>query len=263
MARDFSGTSQYGQCSRDFSAYSTLVVAGWVYFDTKAGGGDYDMIWELTADYGANVGSFAFYYQGTGDTMVVAHKGNVGLSAATAGTLATGVWTHWVTVYDFTVSTNEVNIYRDGALQTVDRSTGNNNNTGAFANSTFNLGGRNAASLFTDGKIERVGIWSADIGADAIVSLSRGVDPLRVRPDKLINYWPLWGNDSPEPDYVGNNNLTITGATQAAGPSANRPFDGANWWPGAFTASGAATTTPKLIGGNLIRPNLVRGRLAA
>ena len=79
MARDFNGSNQYGQVARDYSAYSTLAVGGWVSFDTLAGGGSYNMIWEHTADGGANNGGFGLYYQGT-NILAVAMCGNVGMN---------------------------------------------------------------------------------------------------------------------------------------------------------------------------------------
>lgn len=268
MARDFNGSTQYGQASRDFSAYSTLTIAGWLNADTWAGGGGYNMIVEHTADGGSTNGGFAFYFQNSaGGILVVSHVGNVGLNYgyASTGSPSTGVWHSFVCVFDFTKSTNEVDLYWNGSLQSLTRSVNNNNsNTHTFANSTLNVAARNGGSLHFDGKIERLAAWSVDLGADHAASWHRGVPALRIRPDARINDWPLWGAASPEPDECGVVNVTLTNSpAQVAGPSANRPFDGANWWPGAFTSSGAATTTPNLIGGNLIRPNLVRGRLAA
>jgi len=264
MARDFNGSNQHGQVSIDLSAYPTVFVGAFVWLDALAGAGDFDIIWEYTADGGGTSGGFALYYDGSANVLTSHHAGNVGQSLGTRAAPSTGAWIHLIQGSDYSKSSQEATMYYGGVLQSLSYTLDANNTNAGHANSTFNVAARNGSSLRTDGKIERLFIASADPGATAAAALARGVDPIRALGPTLLGYWPLWGNDSPEPDYCGNANITLTNSpAHAAGPSANRPFDGANWWPGAFTAAGAATTTPKLIGGNLIRPNLVRGRLAA
>lgn len=66
---------------------------------------------------------------------------------------------------------------------------------------------------FTDGRIAEVGIWAAALDAGEVLALARGVSPILIRPQSLVGYWPLFGNDSPEPDrWNGRNDLTLTNA---------------------------------------------------
>lgn len=204
MARDFNGSTQYGQVALNLSAYSTLSVAFWIYVDSLPGAGDYDIYLEHTANGGGTNGGFAVYSGGT-EGFNLYHFGNVGGSNATYTALATGAWTHIVAVFDYTLATNEVNYYLNGALQTANTRPVNSNNTGTFANSTFNVAARNAASLHADCKIAELAIYASDIGAAGAAMLADGFSPAMV--GKPFRYWKLFGRVSPE---IGEQGSPIT-----------------------------------------------------
>ncbi len=63
-----------------------------------------------------------------------------------------------------------------------------------------------------DGYIAEVALWAGDIGASNISSLSKGFSPMKVRPDLLRNYYPLYGGSSPEQDIKGGKGAIIAGA---------------------------------------------------
>lgn len=241
MARSFNGSSQYLSGSRDFSAYSRLTVGGKVYFNSKPS--PYGIIWE----FGAATGNFTFYWNNNINALKVSCTGNVGSSDAeyTSTTVNNGQWYDFITTFDFAASTNEANLYVDGVAQTAGARPANANNTGAFGSSTFIVAARSTPQYYHPGLIERLWVYAGIVNADQAASIARGVSPVVALGAGLLHYWPLWGNDSPEPDYCGNLALSLTNTpTQAAGPSANRPFDGANWWPGAFTGTSPPPPPP-------------------
>ena len=62
-----------------------------------------------------------------------------------------------------------------------------------------------------NGRLAEIAIWNAALTDDEVLSLSKGVSPLRVDPQNLVAYWPLYGNGSPEPNYVRNStDLALT-----------------------------------------------------
>jgi hypothetical protein len=62
------------------------------------------------------------------------------------------------------------------------------------------------------GDIAEAAIWAAALTAEEFAALAAGTSPLSIRPDALVNYYPIIGRHSPEIDLVGGNNLTVNGA---------------------------------------------------
>lgn len=55
-------------------------------------------------------------------------------------------------------------------------------------------------------------IWNIDLSDTDAASLADGVHPFMVRPDKLLDFWPIFGRNSPENNVKNNTRvLTITG----------------------------------------------------
>jgi len=67
-----------------------------------------------------------------------------------------------------------------------------------------------------DGEIAHACYYSALLTIAEAQILSRGVNPFFLRNDILAAYYPLDGNTSPEPEYVGQLNGTVNGATKGA-----------------------------------------------
>jgi len=73
-----------------------------------------------------------------------------------------------------------------------------------------------------DGTIACVCIWEASLSQNEITALNNGINPFAIRPDTLQINSPLWGNESPEPNYAN----TIAGTvTEAARATPNPPFE--------------------------------------
>jgi hypothetical protein len=69
--------------------------------------------------------------------------------------------------------------------------------------------GDSTPTFYMSGRIAEAAVWNVDLTDDEVVSLAGGVSPLRVRPESLVAYWPLYGVGSPEPDYIGTYDLTL------------------------------------------------------
>ena len=221
MARDFNGSTQYGQSAINLSAHSKLTVSMWLWIDARSAG-SFDMYMEL-GDGGIGAGRFAIFDDNTTSIFNIFHRGSTGESSGTFPQLATGQWHHLMFTSDFTLSTNEVDLYLNGALQTPSSRPANINNASGstYANTTLNFMSRNAASLHGDGKQAEVGIWGGVVlNANEAMALYRGARARDVRPGSLTHHWPMWGNSSPEPFMVsGGTNLTLTSSP----PKANHP----------------------------------------
>lgn len=85
-----------------------------------------------------------------------------------------------------------------------------------------------------------------------------GESPLTIRPEFLVRYVPAVNDriDIKRRELAGRIDAPVFTGHPFVKPLRRRIV-------GLEIAAAVATTTPKLIGGNLIRPNLVRGRLAA
>lgn len=71
-----------------------------------------------------------------------------------------------------------------------------------------------------DGYLAEAAVYSTNLTAAEMAILAMGMSPLAVRPQNLVAYWPLYGNLSPEPDWLENKyNMTLTnGPTKADHP---------------------------------------------
>ena len=95
------------------------------------------------------------------------------------------------------------------------------------------------------GRIAEVAIWNVALIQVEVEQLSRGISPLRIRPENLVAYWPIFGIGSPEPDYIGTANMAITGSPSVADhPPVMSPFGFDLGWQGAFGAAAPAAYLP-------------------
>lgn len=69
---------------------------------------------------------------------------------------------------------------------------------------------------YMSGRIAEAAFWSVALTAAEIASLAKGFSPALVRPQSLVEYWPLVGRLSPETGPKGAASLTVTGATAGA-----------------------------------------------
>lgn len=77
-----------------------------------------------------------------------------------------------------------------------------------------------------DGDLSETFVWATDFSGteDEIAArLASGVSPRLVAPEFLQNYWPMDGNISPETDWYGGADLTLTGTSKANNPRIAMP----------------------------------------
>jgi len=80
------------------------------------------------------------------------------------------------------------------------------------------------ASTFFAGRLCEVAVWSAALDATEVNALAVGFSPLLVRPQALLDYWPLNVNPTagPDIDLWRGNGLTLSGSPALADQAAVR-----------------------------------------
>lgn len=126
---------------------------------------------------------------------------------------AFGVWassTSRTVILDGDVSSKGTN------TNTVDFPTLNNTNIGKLAAPGDNFD-------FFDGRIAEIPAWDVSLADNEATSLSNGVSLYRIRPVDLIHHWPLYGRNSPEPDFIGTVDMTLENSPSQADHSPGMP----------------------------------------
>ena len=72
------------------------------------------------------------------------------------------------------------------------------------------LGSNPPNSIYSDGKLSHVATWSVALSDDEIASLAAGAHPRQVRPDALVEYYPLNRLSGNEPGTIAGFDLTDT-----------------------------------------------------
>ena len=123
--------------------------------------------------------------------------------------------------YDAALTTNDPSACSNGTIQTVgaglDEVATPVGAQGSEAASNKQLGNNSAHNVTWDGYMSEFAAWKGYALSDVrLQALARGVNPLFVSETKPSIYLSIWGIESPEPDYSGNNNDgTLTSITQA------------------------------------------------
>jgi len=168
-AVSFNGTTNSGQTasSIDLTAYNKIVVEGLFYFDVF--NNTDDMAFETGTWYNTT-GSFHFNPNSSSPSgSMLPFLWGTAMNSASYSRPSAVAWHHVAVVWDMSASTNEVNLYIDGTLQTPSSRPANNNNTGYFGNLVFYLMNRNGSSLFTQGKVQHLAIYS-NLSSDRILA---------------------------------------------------------------------------------------------
>jgi hypothetical protein len=171
---------------------------------------------------GANNDDFFLLFLDSGNDKVSARKGNVSTSGTAVSTLdpGAGVWSHAAGTFNSSTSrfaflngvksTENTTSISFGAALT---------RTGLFHNA------RSSQDFVYEGELAFAGIWDVVLTDGEIMALAKGLSPLHVRPQSLKGYWPIYGNDSPEPDRGKNRyDMTISGTlNKATNPRIYKP----------------------------------------
>lgn len=156
-------------------------------------------------------------------------------------TISPNTWHHGCAIF---AATNDHRIFLDGANKNTSATTVS---PSSFTKTLIGAEARSGAiSHYFDGSIAEAAVWNVALSDDEVASLAKGFSPTLVRPDALVGYWPLFGNDSPEPDrWKSRFDMTVTGATKADhvrmfAPTRAKVVKGSETW----TTSLAGSITP-------------------
>lgn len=132
--------------------------------------------------------------------------------STTTDHIASGAWGHAAGVFTSTTSRTS---YLNG-----DAAITNTTNTAAVAAmDSLTLGARRNAVpayfQFFSGNLAHASIWSVSLTAAEVALLALGLDPRCIRPDKLVHYWPLDGNDPERDTRLAANLYVMGGATHS------------------------------------------------
>lgn len=221
MSRKFNGTSDAAQITLNLSTFSLITISFWMWWDTFANND------KLALEHTATINSNAGFIVDPNSTAPV--NGLIQIGFTKAAPVAAWVdgfarpsaaaWHHYMLVMNRATPANFA--WVDGAPQTLTTGTHTAGTYGNFINSTLNLMSRNKASLFGAGRMAELAMWGgvALTTGNAKAFATGAAPPHLVAPDNLILYPPLFGTDSPEPDYSGKKqSATLTGTSWAAHP---------------------------------------------
>lgn len=206
MARTFTAASSQS-LDRDVALFSAPMSLGcWFNSDDAAAG--QALISLSTA--AANTNSLILYARGdvAGDPVQLNINDGAGDTVNSTTGYSVNTWHHACGVI---ASATDRRVFIDGgskATTTVSRSpTVDRFSVGRF--------GGLASGSFMSGRIAEVALWNAALDDAEVAALGKGFCPLLIRPQSLVGYWPLFGNDASELDRWKNRyDLTVTGATK-------------------------------------------------
>lgn len=220
MALSFNGTSDHIESAAALSALagvSAISVSFWL--NKTAYTNNDSVVTELSTNSNVTAGTALCLANESGTNHFwVNNFGNVGKASADAVAPSGGAWHQFVYVIDFAASTHEcAAIYYDGTSQTVtfDRN-GVINNTGTFTSQVLYMMSRAGSSLFCQGQLAEVGVYSGSLTAGNVTSLQTQRCG-SVASGSLLYNWSLNADGSAA---TGGINMTVTGTSVVSDPPA-------------------------------------------
>jgi hypothetical protein len=197
MARLFDdGSSEYLRYSGAVLSSYPITMAGWGYTDDAAVNGT---ILALAFSAGDLPYKCILFNGGfAGDPVGAFDRDNAGTSgfARTTTGFSTNTWHHAAGVF---TNVSSRSAYIDGGSKATNTTT---LSTSSLTRTSIGTLWRPSTVNYFSGRIAEVGIWNVALDDDEIAALAAGLCPLLVRPNSLVDYWPLGGmwNDA----NVGN-----------------------------------------------------------
>ena len=200
MAIQFTlANSEYLEIDSNLLNTETFTWAAWCFPDALSFA---TVLWSGNKD---DASEFHTLLQTTSDPAHFRAFSTVGTNRhSTSNTdFAQSTWGHVIGEH---ASTSSRACYVDGGADTANTNTVTGVNA---ATNRFSVGRRGDSSptLYYDGRIAEIGIWSVSLSSASRTQLAAGFSPLLVEPASLLHYWPL-KNISDLTDRVGGVTLT-------------------------------------------------------
>jgi hypothetical protein len=203
MSRSFSANTDHLDAASAVRASRPVTVSAWVKFGDTGSGHIFNIGQAGTSNHRLTLQVAGAVIQS------ILRDASNSRSASASGSPSTGVWT--LCTGTWTDDTTKA-CFRDGA----------NKGTNAVAATpgTFdatrisgNLSTTPGIPLLSGTLVAHVGVWDIVLSDSEIAELTTKA-PNLVRSDHLIEYWPLTGNQSPEPSSGSQaTSLTVTGTS--------------------------------------------------
>ena len=202
MAHQFTRTSSMSLTGTNpISGATPLTMACWTNL-VSIGSPD-QLVMGLFNNGVNNLNAQVIVYNNTGNTFDARTYDGSSNSSSNGAFAVQNVWVHVAAVF---AAANSRTIYVNG-------SSGGANTTSRTPTgiNSVAIGGAidSTPDRYLGGKVMEAAIWDAALTAAEILELALAMAPPAVRPGNLVSYWPLHGNNSPEPDLVGGFNLTL------------------------------------------------------
>lgn len=238
MARDFSGTGQFGGLAAAVVQTPPWSMMAWYNADDV----NERAIVQVGTDAGTN--QELIYLRASNDRPTWFFNGNV-FDTGTAA--SAGVWQMVLAVC--AGDADRTLYFWDGSTLFSGTSAVSVTPSGFDVTSVGRQ--RDSGSDFSlfDGRIAEVAFWGAALNASEAAALALGVPPPLVRTPSNLVYWPLWGDDGPEPDWKMTTGV-VAGANRNALTLTGTPAKGAShapagpWWQVTPAAAEVAEVWP-------------------
>ncbi len=218
MARLYNGTNMRSFTNGTPVTAAPLTLAIWCYPTSLSG---LRCMLDINQESGAGLENFSIGIDGNTDTAWCEAGDGAETYVNSTTTLALNTWFHVAGVY---ASATSRTVYLNGggsATSTVDRTPDGVSqiNVGVYGRGNDGTGNFN----FFAGRLAWASIWDVALSETEVIALAGGVLPLTIRPTNLVYCAPLFGDDSPEPDWnpTGGTRYAlnlINSPTQANGP---------------------------------------------
>ena len=215
MARNFNGSTDDINCgdSTVLDGASTCTVVIWLNEDVLETSKQI-----LDKMDGASNRSFQFFKASTsGDIgLDIWDTTNRLLVISTDGNVIAGTYTHLAWVWN---GINSSNIYQDGTSLSLNTQTANSPSTITNSSNNMAIAERDGDIANLDGTLAFLAMWDTNLTSNEIAIIARGINPWVVQNASLVSFYPIEGNDSTEPQFVGQTFTgTVSGSTKVANP---------------------------------------------
>jgi hypothetical protein len=185
----------------------TFPISWGLWFRASSNPGNFKYMMSKVAVAGSHA-TFAISTNGSGEIRAMIGWGTNPNEFTTTTGVSTafsydGNWHHYAGIYDGI----GVDFRFDGSSIAF----ANDTRALAYTSQSFFVGSFDGTQLYAAGDYADVTVWNTALTTNDLTSIFSGVASSLIRPDKVVMNWPMLGPGD-EPDYFGNQTLTVTGA---------------------------------------------------